>query len=284
VTTTPPSTSRASYADRAEIDAFVDMLGRFERGEIDAEQWRAYRVLRGAYGQRQEGVHMLRIKLPQGLADAVQLRALAEVAERYSRGFGHVTTRQNFQVHFVRPADLEPAMRRLAEVGITTHGAGGNAVRNVVACALAGVAADEVFDVTPYAEAVTRHFLRHPLASSLPRKFKVAFEGCPADHVATPIHDLGFRARLRVENGREERGFSVSVAGGTSSLCTTGHRLFDFLPAADVLALAEAVVRVMIAQTPGVLPRVQEIRVDAVAALVAAAAGVTPNLAAKLLR
>jgi sulfite reductase (NADPH) hemoprotein beta-component len=244
MTTSPSSPARASYADSAEIDAFVEMLGRFERGEIDAEKWRAYRVVRGAYSQRQDGVHMLRIKLPQGQVGAEQLRALAEVAERYSRGYGHVTTRQNFQVHFLRPADLEPAMRRLAQAGITTHGAGGNAVRNVVACAFAGVAADEAFDVTPYADAVSRHFLRHPLASSLPRKFKIAFEGCAQDHAATPIHDLGFRARIRSEDGSEARGFSVTVAGGTSSLCTSGARLFEFLPAGDVLALAEALVRV----------------------------------------
>jgi sulfite reductase (NADPH) hemoprotein beta-component len=243
MTTTPRPSTRASYADPAEIDAFVEMLGRFERGEIDAEKWRAFRVVRGAYSQRQDGVHMLRIKLPQGQADAAQLRALAEVAERFSRGYGHVTTRQNFQVHFLRPADLEPAMRRLAHAGITTHGAGGNAVRNVVACACAGVAADELFDVTPYADAVTRHFLRHPLASSLPRKFKIAFEGCSTDHVVTPIHDLGFRARVRTVAGAQERGFSVTVAGGTSSLCTSGSRLFDFLPATNVLALAEALVR-----------------------------------------
>jgi sulfite reductase (NADPH) hemoprotein beta-component len=243
MTTKPTPAARASYADSAEIDAFVEMLRRFERGEIDAERWRAYRVVRGAYSQRQDGVHMLRIKLPQGQVDAAQLRALAEVAERYSRGYGHVTTRQNFQVHFVRPADLEPAMRRLAEAGITTHGAGGNAVRNVVTCAFAGVAADEAFDVTPYADAVSRHFLRHPQAASLPRKFKIAFEGCVHDHVATAIHDLGFRARVRTEDGREVRGFAVTVAGGTSSVCTSGSLLFDFLPAGDVLTLAEALVR-----------------------------------------
>ena len=232
------------YADRQEIDEFVAMLGRFERGEIDADQWRAYRVVRGAYSQRQDGVHMLRIKIPQGVADAEQLRALADVAERYSRGYGHVTTRQNFQVHFVRPGDLEPALLRLASAGITTSGSGGNAVRNVAACPFAGVAPDEVFDVTPYAEAVTRYFLRHPLASALPRKFKIAFEGCAEDHIGTPIQDLGFRARIRVRDGVATRGFSVSVAGGTSSLCTSGYPLVEFLPAGETLALAEAIVRV----------------------------------------
>ncbi|WP_242344273.1 nitrite/sulfite reductase [Anaeromyxobacter terrae] len=240
----PTPAARETFADDREIDAFVETLGRFERGELDADAWRAYRVVRGAYSQRQDGLHMLRIKLPQGATSAAQLRALADVAARFSRGYGHVTTRQNFQVHFVRPADLEPALRRLAEDGITTSGAGGNAVRNVVACPHAGVSPGEVFDVTPYAEATTRHFLRHPLGNALPRKFKIAFEGCEEDHVATAIHDLGFRARVRAEGGREVRGFSVTVAGGTSSLCTSGTPLVEFLPASDVLALAEAVVRV----------------------------------------
>jgi len=236
--------TRGTFADADEIDLFVETLGRFERGELGPDEWRAHRVLRGAYGQRQDGVHMLRIKLPQGVADAAQLRALADVAARFSRGFGHVTTRQNFQVHFLRAADLEPAMRRLAAAGITTAGAGGNAVRNVVACPLAGVSAGEVFDPTPYAEAMTRHFLRHPLGSSLPRKFKIAFDGCAEDHAGTAIQDLGFRACVRERGGAVERGFAVTVAGGTSSLCTSGAQLEEFLPAKDVLALSEAVVRV----------------------------------------
>jgi sulfite reductase (NADPH) hemoprotein beta-component len=237
----PPVHERASFADLAEIDALVEMLGRFERREIDAEAWRAYRVVRGVYTQRQDGVHMLRVKIPQGIASGDQLRALADVARRWSRGFGHVTTRQNFQFHFVQPSDLDPALRRLAQAGLTTAGAGGNAVRNVVACPYAGASPNEAFDVTPYAEAMTRHFLRHPLASALPRKFKIAFEGCREDHVATPLHDLGFRARI---DGHCRRGFAVTVAGGTSSLCTSGEPLTEFLPAGEILALAEAVVRV----------------------------------------
>ncbi|HEY6002325.1 MAG TPA: nitrite/sulfite reductase, partial [Anaeromyxobacter sp.] len=236
--------ARPSFADPAEIDAFAEALGRFERGEIGPEEWRAYRVVRGAYGQRQDGEHMLRVKLPQGIADAAQLRAIADAAVRWSRGFGHVTTRQNFQLHFIRPRDLEPALRRLASAGITTVGAGGNAVRNVVTCPLAGVSRSEVFDPTPYAEAVTRHFLRHPLAASLPRKLKIGFEGCLEDHAGVAIQDLGFRARVRERGGRAERGFEVSAAGGTASLCTSGATLVSFLPAGDVLALAEAVVRV----------------------------------------
>ncbi len=240
-TLTPPA---ATFADEAEIAALVENLGRFERGEIDADTWRAYRVARGVYGQRQDGIHMLRIKLPQGSVTAVQLRALADTATRYSRGFGHLTTRQNFQLHFVRPGDVGPAVRRLAEAGITTSGAGGNTVRNVVSCPFGGISPDEVFDTTAYAEAFTRHFLRHPLGDALPRKFKVAFEGCSEDHVPIAIQDLGFRARVRSVDGKVVRGFAVSVAGGTSTLCTSASPLLDFLPAGEILALGEAVVRV----------------------------------------
>lgn len=243
-TAVSPEGSLRGYADEAEVSAVVAELGRFERGEIGADEWRAYRVLRGVYSQRQGGVYMLRVKIPQGIATAGQLRALAEVATRWARGRGHVTTRQDVQFHFVQAADLGPTLRHLADAGITTTGAGGNAVRNVVACPFAGVSPGEPFDVTPYAEAVTRHFLRHPLASSLPRKFKIAFEGCPEDHVATPIHDLGFRALLREVRGRAFRGFSVTLGGGTSTSCRSGGRLLEFLPAGEVLALAEAVVRV----------------------------------------
>jgi sulfite reductase (NADPH) hemoprotein beta-component len=234
--------ARLSFASEAEIDEFVDTLRRFERGEIGPDEWRAYRLVRGTYGQRQPGdVHMLRVKIPQGVLTAAELEALADVAERYSRGFGHITTRQNVQFHFVRLHDVEPAMRRLAEAGLTTREACGNSVRNITACPYAGVAPDELFDVTPYAEALTRHLLRHPLSSSLPRKFKIAFEGCPDDHAVTAINDIGWRARLGPAG---ERGFRVTAGGGTSTLCASGHLLHEFLPAGEILEVAEAIVRV----------------------------------------
>ena len=196
MTTPPRSGARACRSPtRPDIDEFVATLERFERGEITPDQWRAFRLVRGTYGQRQaEDAQMLRVKIPQGVLTADQLEALADVGERYSRGFGHITTRQNMQFHFVKLHDVEPAMRRLADAGLTTREACGNSVRNITACPYAGVAADERFDVTPYAEALTRYLLRHPLSSTLPRKFKIAFEGCPDDHVATAINDLGFRA------------------------------------------------------------------------------------------
>jgi sulfite reductase (NADPH) hemoprotein beta-component len=232
---------RAPFSDPADLDAFLEKLGQLERGEMSAEAWRQFRLLHGAYGQRQDDALMQRVKIPQGVLSADQLLVLADVAEAHSRGFVHVTTRQNVQLHFVTLRGAEAAMRRLAEVGVTTREACGNSVRNVTACPLAGVARDEVFDVTPYAEAFTRHFLRHPLSSSLPRKFKVAFEGCPEDHAAAAIHDLGFVARL-LPDGR--KGFLVRAGGGTSTVPVSAEVLVEHLPAGELLELSEAVVRV----------------------------------------
>jgi len=236
--------ARLSFADEAEIDEFVRVLEAYERGELGPDQWRAFRLVRGTYGQRQAGdAQMLRVKIPQGALDAQQIEALADVAEQWSRGFAHVTTRQNVQFHFMRLQDVEKAQRRLAEAGLTTREACGNSVRNVTACPYAGVAADEVFDVTPYAEALTRHLLRHPLSSTLPRKFKIGFEGCAEEHAFTSINDIGWRARVRQHDGRGERGFRVTAGGGTSILPTSGRVLFDFLPAGEILDAAEAIVR-----------------------------------------
>jgi sulfite reductase (NADPH) hemoprotein beta-component len=247
-TRTEPSAlgrARLSFADQAEIDDFVATVERYERGELTPDQWRAYRLVRGTYGQRQSGdVQMLRVKIPQGVLGGPQLRALANVAEAWSRGFGHITTRQNVQFHFMKLHDVERAMRRLAEAGLTTREACGNSVRNITACPWAGVAPEEPFDVTPYAEALTRFLLRHPLSSTLPRKFKIAFEGCREDHAQTAINDIGFRARVEGAIGDARRGFRVSVAGGTSILARSGRELFPFLPAEDVFAVAEAILRV----------------------------------------
>ena len=237
--------TRVSFADTADIDEFVLMLDRFERGEISPDEWRRFRLLRGTYGQRQDAdAQMLRVKIPQGIIDAAQLDALADVAERYSRGFGHISTRQNMQFHFVPLHDAERAMRHLADAGVTTREACGNSVRNITTCPHAGVARDEIFDVTPYAEAMTRYLLRHPLSSALPRKFKIAFEGCASeDHVATSINDLGWRAMM-APDGSGRRGFRVQVAGGTAIMCRSGASLYEFLPASDILMVAEAVLQV----------------------------------------
>ena len=237
--------ARLSFADEADIDEFVSMLAKFESGEITPDEWRAFRLVRGTYGQRQNAdAQMLRIKIPQGILSQSQLESLADVAERYSRGFGHITTRQNVQLHFIKLHDVEPAMRLLADAGLTTREACGNSVRNITACPYAGVAADEAFDVTPYAEALTRYLLRHPLSAKLPRKFKIAFEGCPDDHIALAINDIGWQARVRQVDDELQRGFTVTVAGGTATMPRAGHVLYEFLPVGEMLEVAEAIVRV----------------------------------------
>jgi sulfite reductase (NADPH) hemoprotein beta-component len=234
--------ARLSFASEADIDEFVTTLERYERGELTPDQWRQFRLVRGTYGQRQaEDAQMLRVKIPQGVLTSDQLDALSDVGAAYSRGFGHITTRQNVQFHFVQLHDVEPAMRRLADAGLTTREACGNSVRNITACPYAGVSTDEHFDVTPYAEALTRYLLRHPLSSTLPRKFKIAFEGCTTDHVFTGINDLAFRA---VGRDGGVRGFRVTAGGGTAILVTSAAVLHECLPASEVFRVAEAVLRV----------------------------------------
>jgi sulfite reductase (NADPH) hemoprotein beta-component len=229
------------FSDRRDVEAFVRELERWERGEIGPEEWKAFRLLYGTYEIRQGGdLYMLRSKLPLGQVSAEQLEALGEVAEKHSRGFGHVTTRQNVQLHFVSGRGAHAALARLGEVGITSREACGNAVRNVTACPFSGVSPDEIFDTSPYGEALVRWFLRHPLASSLPRKFKIAFEGCAEDHAAASIQDIGFYARR--QGGR--RGFEVRLGGGTATFPVSGRQLLAFVPAGEFLAVAEAVVRV----------------------------------------
>ena len=209
--------TRLSFASVADIDEFVATLEKYERGELTPDQWRAFRLVRGTYGQRQaEDAQMLRVKIPQGIITQPQWHALADVGDQYSRRFGHITTRQNIQFHFVKLHDVEPAMRQLAATGVTTREACGNSVRNITGCPFAGVSASELFDVTPYADGLTRFLLRHPLSATLPRKFKIAFEGCADDHIALAINDLGFKAALAADG---TRGFRVTAGGGTAIMC-----------------------------------------------------------------
>lgn len=228
------------FSDPRDVDEFVGMLEKYERGELTADQFRAFRLLRGVYGQRQEGTQMLRVKIPFGRLDSRGLEALADVGEQYSRGFGHVTTRQNVQFHFVLMTNVEAAMRRLDEAGLTTRDACGNSVRAVTACEQAEICNGAPFDVSPHAEAVTRQFLGHPLASTLPRKFKIAFSGCATDCAKAAIHDLGFIAK--VENG--EAGFKVVAAGGLSSSPQNAMVLHEFVRAGEIGRVGEAILRI----------------------------------------
>ncbi len=233
--------TRLSFAEEKDVDRFAETLSRFERGEIGPDEWRAFRLVNGVYGQRQDEWQMVRVKIPQGVLDPAQLEALAEAAERWSNGKGHVTTRQNVQFHFIRPGDAEAVLRHFAEAGLTTREACGNSVRTITTCPYAGVSAVEPFDPTPYAEALTRHLLRGEWSSTLPRKFKISFGGCcGTDCVAAAINDLGFLARTR--DG--ERGFRLTIGGGTATLPRSGFVAHEFLPAGELLEAAEAVVRV----------------------------------------
>ena len=233
--------TRLGFADEGELDRFVEKLEAFERGEVAPDAWRAFRLVHGIYGQRQDGPMMVRCKIPQGVLTPEQLLALAEVAERWSTGRGHITTRQNVQFHFVKLEDVEAVVRRLGAAGLTTREACGNSVRNITACPYAGVSDVEPFDVTPYAEALTRHLLRGPLSSTLPRKFKIAFGGCcGGDCIGAGFNDIGFLARRR--EGRP--GFRVTIGGGLSTLRRAGFLAHDFLPAEQIFEVSEAVLRV----------------------------------------
>src|SRR2546426_6437905 len=161
-----------------EIETFEGEVRRLNAEEVSADIFKPFRLQHGIYGQRQPGVQMVRIKIPFGGLNSTQCRVIAEMADRYATGVGHVTTRQDIQLHFAALEHVGTIMRRLAEVGVTTREACGNTVRNVTACHLAGVCQREIFDVTPYAKAVSAHLLRNPLNQSLPRKFKIAFSGC----------------------------------------------------------------------------------------------------------
>ncbi len=228
------------FADVRDVDDFLDGLAKFESGEWSPDQFKVYRLGRGAYGQRQADVNMIRVKVPLGVLTAEQLERLADVSETYSRGLGHVTTRQNFQFHFCKLRELGGAMRDLAEVGLTTKEACGNTVRNVTGCAMAGVCRGELFDVTPYGHAVARHFLRRAENQALPRKFKIAFSGCPHDCAMGAINDVACTAR--VKDG--VRGFQVKVAGGLSTTPEDAHLLYDFLPSDELIPVIEALLAV----------------------------------------
>ncbi|MBI2880527.1 MAG: nitrite/sulfite reductase, partial [Candidatus Tectomicrobia bacterium] len=228
-----------------EIDDFETEVTRFLQGKWDPSEFAAFRLRQGVYGQRQPDSQMFRIKIPSGCLTADQLEALGTVARDYTPlGKGHITTRENIQFHFIDLEDTSHLMRLIGEAGLTTREACGNTVRNVANCPLAGVCKDEVFDTSPYAGAFARYFLRHPLTQNLPRKFKVAFSGCATDCAITGIHDLGFLAGVRSENGEEVRGFRIVTGGGLSILPRVAYTLYDFVPVSDYLRVSEAVIRI----------------------------------------
>ncbi|THJ21237.1 MAG: HEPN domain-containing protein [Nitrospira sp. CG24D] len=224
-----------------EIETFEAEALRTMAGEVSNDLFKPFRLQYGIYGQRQPGVQMVRIKIPFGGISANQLRRVAELADRHATAVGHVTTRQDIQLHFVELKDVPTIMRGLAEVGLTTREACANTVRNVTACHLAGVCQGEVFDVTPYAKTIAYHLLRNPLNQSLPRKFKIALSGCKQDCALTPIHDVGLLAAKRADG---MIGFRMVAGGGLGSAPRIAQVLREFAPMDELLPSIEAVIKV----------------------------------------
>jgi sulfite reductase beta subunit-like hemoprotein len=226
---------------REEIEVFRRKAEEFLAGEIPEDEFRPFRVKHGIYGQRQPGVQMVRCKVPGGLLTSRQVEQLARIADEFGGGRGHLTTRQNIQYHFVPLARAAGLMHLLADVGLSTREAGYNTVRNVTVCPWSGIARDEVFDVRPYARKVAHAFLRQDLTGNLPRKFKIAFDGCAGqDCTAGAINDIGLRAVVR-DGGR---GFRMVIGGGLGPLPTEAQLLDEFVPEERLLNRCEAVVRV----------------------------------------
>src|SRR5438067_9228240 len=213
---------------------------RFVRGELTGDQWRPVRLSYGLYYQLDHTSHMQRIKIPGGMRSADQLDSLAAVADRYGRGIAHVTTRQDIQIHWVPVDGIIDLYERLLAVGITTRGACADSVRNVTACPYAGTAPTEPFDVAPYCIAIHEYFLFNPLNLTLPRKFKIAVEGCANDCAQAPVNDIGLYAKTR-DGGR---GFAVHAGGGLGAQPFLAKPIRDFIPDRDLLVWCEAIVRI----------------------------------------
>jgi sulfite reductase beta subunit-like hemoprotein len=229
-----------------EFDDFDTNAGRFMRGELKEEEFIGFRLKQGVYGQRQANVQMIRVKLPFGGVSPEQLEAFAEVAERYTPLVkGHITTRQNIQYHHVPLPDAARAIRLLSEAGLSSREACGNTVRNVTGDPWAGIT-DELYDITPYAGAFVRYFVRNEVCQLMPRKFKVAFTANDDDRAITRIHDLGFIPRVREIDGREVKGVEINTGGGTSIMARVGSTMFDFVEVenGDYLKVSEAVMRI----------------------------------------
>lgn len=257
-----------------EVDIYETEMELRKQGKIDEKLFAETRLRRGVYGQRYDSGQrwdgretqslqypsaeltkgpntvwdapgMQRIKIPFGGLNAHQLEVMADIAEEYSDGIAHVTTRQDFQLHFVHIDDTPALMRRLAALGITTREACGNVVRNVTACPYAGVCPTETFDVTPYAKACSRFLLGHPDTQDFGRKFKIAFSGCKANACGlVNMHDMGAIGVTRVVNGQTQRGFEFYVGGGLGSVPYQA-KLFDpFLPEEELLPMSQAISRV----------------------------------------
>ena len=236
--------ARVNWARVEEADHFANMVKQFRQGKLEPDLFRRFRLQNGAYGTRMtDDYAMVRVKLPAGEVYPHQLEKLATLSEQYSIGSAHVSTRQNVQLHWVILEDVSEIIRSLAEVGLTSREACGNAVRNVMCSPLAGVCAEEEFDVTPYAVATAKFFLRNPLNQSLPRKFKFNFTCCEKHGMARMV-DVGLIPQIKEINGEKRRGFKVFLGGGLGNKSFVGHQLEDWTPEEDLLYTSIATIRI----------------------------------------
>ncbi|HEX4838743.1 MAG TPA: nitrite/sulfite reductase [Solirubrobacteraceae bacterium] len=231
-----------------EYDDFKTEATKFLAGDTPEDEFIKFRLRQGVYGQRQPDVQMIRTKLPFGGITPEQMDKFADVVEQYAPlGKGHITTRQNIQMHHIPLPEAEKAIRELGEAGLSSREGCGNTVRNVTGDPWAGVAADELFDLTPYAGAYVRYFVRHPTTQGMPRKIKTAFDGSPRDRAISGIHDIAFRARVKeIDDRGEVRGAQMLVGGGTSIMPRVAPVLYEFveLDNGDYLKITEAVFRI----------------------------------------
>jgi sulfite reductase beta subunit-like hemoprotein len=231
-----------------EYEDFKTEATRFLAGGTPEDEFIKFRLKQGVYGQRQPDVQMIRVKLPFGGVTPEQMEKFADVVEKYvPLNKGHITTRQNIQMHHIPLPDAEKAIRELGEAGLSSREGCGNTVRNVTGDPWAGVTHDELFDLTPYAGAYVRYFVRHPTTQAMPRKIKTAFDASAQGRAISEIHDIAFRARLEEIDGRGQvRGVQILVGGGTSIMPRVAPVLYEFaeLDNGEYLKIAEAVFRI----------------------------------------
>ena len=227
-----------------DIIDLEEKILNFHQGKIDPEKFRSLRLARGVYGQRQQGVQMVRIKVPYGKLSVKQIRKVADLTDEYSTGNIHLTTRQDIQFHFVSLDRTPELWNELEKDKLTMREACGNTVRNITASETAGIDPLEPFDVTPYADALFNYFLRHPVGQDLGRKIKIAFSSSEEDTAVTFIHDLGFIPRVEIIERKIVRGFKVLVGGGLGAQPFLALTAFEFLPADEIIPFTESILRV----------------------------------------
>jgi sulfite reductase (NADPH) hemoprotein beta-component len=228
-----------NHASDEEITLFDKALQDYQNQSMDADRFTAARLQMGIYGQRQEGVNMVRIKLPGGRLNSKQLTVIADILEKYvQHDVVHITTRQDIQIHYVPLGDTPDVLRHLAAAGLTTREACGNTIRNVTACSLSGVCPRQHADVNRHLDGAVQHFLRNPLTQQMPRKFKISFSACESDCAQGMMHDMGI---IAVRNGTRF-GFKVLAGGGLGHKPHEAIVVEEFIEEKDLLLVMEAII------------------------------------------